>query len=462
MRTVAAACAAALVVGGCGGGGTGSLHLHRCTIGGSPGVQAQCGALSVAENPFAPSWRHIDVHFAVVRATQPNPKPDALFDFAGWGGAGIEDDAWLVQPFATLNLDHDIVFIDQRGTGQSNALSCTIPTTDAATTTGATRTCVSRIGPRLKYYTSAVAVDDVDRIRAALGYDKIDIYGGSYGVTTEQVYLLRHGAHVRRAVLGSGSLLPVRIFENGPRNAQRALGILFARCTADAACHDAFGDVKAEYAALAARVARKPIQLPEVGSELSPATLAAAVDALLPFDKPQIPRFIHLLATGKPVQAAKIVKPHLPAMNAPELAYMLVIQCSEPWAVRRTPVAERLAAGTFMTQLEAMEIASTAAMCKGMLHGYAPASVGRRLHSAVPILFLQGDEDPADPPSAVAHAQRELPNSRVVVFPYSGHGQIRYQCAQYLTTRFIYGDDPRRLDTTCADSAAIAPFDTRR
>jgi pimeloyl-ACP methyl ester carboxylesterase len=319
-----------------------------------------------------------------------------------------------------------------------------------------------QIGPNLKYYTSAVAVDDVDRIRAALGYDKIDLYGASYGVTTEQVYLLRHGEHVRRAVLDSGSLLPVRIFENGPRNAQRALDMLFARCTADAACHDAFGDVKAEYAALAARVARKPVPLPEVGAELTPATLALTVDALLPFDKPQVPRFIHLLATGKAVEAAKIVKPYLPTPNAPQLAYMLVIQCSEPWAVRRPAVTERLAAGTFMTPLAAIESANTVAMCKGMVHGYVPAALGKQLHSRVPIMFLQGDEDPADPPSAVAGAKRDLPNSRVVVFPYSGHGQIGMQCAQFLTTRFIAGDDLQRLDTTCADSAAIAPFDTTR
>ena len=462
MRTVAAACAAALVVGGCGGGGTGSLHLHACSIGGSPAVHAQCGSLSVPENPFAPAGHHISIHFAVLRATKPNPKPDAVFDFAGWKSAGVEDGAWIARAFADLNRDHDIVLVDQRGTGQSNALSCTIPTDGTAAETRATKQCVSRIGPNLKYYTSAIAVDDVDRIRAVLGYDTIDIYGVSYGVTTEQVYLLRHGSHVRRAVLDSGSLLPVHIFENGPRNAQRALDMLFGHCTADAACHDAFGNVKAQYDTLVARSARKPIPLPEVGAELTPATLAGAVDALLPFDKAQLPRFVHLLATGKAVQAAAIVKPYLPASNTAQLAYMLVIQCSEPWAERRTAVSGRLAAGTFMNALATMQIADTAAMCKGMLHGYVPAAVGEPLHSSVPIMFLQGDEDPADPPSAVAGAKHDLPNSRVVIFPFSGHGQLSWQCAQFIATRFIEGDDLQRLDTTCASSAAIVPFDTTR
>jgi len=463
VRIAAAACAAALVVGGCGGGKTTTgLSLSPCTIGPTGAIHAQCGDLSVPENPFYAKGKHIPIHVAVVRRTEPKATGLPIFDFAGWGGAGVEDDAWLSGAFANLNVSHDIVFVDQRGTGRSNPLSCAIPETDAATITRATKECVERIGPDLKYYTSAIAVDDVDRVRAALGYDKIDLYGASYGVTTEQFYLLRHGVHVHRAVLDSGSLLPVHIFENGPRNAQRALDMLFAQCAADAACTDAFGNVKAQYATLAARVARKPVPLPEVGAELGPETLAAAVDALLPFDKPQLPRFIHLLATGKATAAAAIVKPYLPAPSARQLAYMLVIQCSEPWAMRRPAVAQRLAAGTFYEPLAHMEIASTAAMCKAMIHGYEPAAAGMRAHSTVPVLFLQGNEDPADPPSAVAHARRELPNSRVVVFPYSGHGQIGYACAQFLATRFFEGDGLQKLDTTCASSAALAPFDTRR
>lgn len=462
IAAAAAACAAALLAGGCGGGRTTGLALSPCTIGPTGSVHARCGDLSVAENPFDPKGKHIPIHVAVVPRTEPNATGLPIFDFAGWGGAGVEDDAWLAGSLADLNVSHDLVFIDQRGTGKSNALSCAIPETDAATITRATQDCVERIGPNLKYYTSAIAVDDVDRVRVALGYDKIDVYGASYGVTTEQFYLLRHGAHVHRAVLDSGSLLPVHIFENGPRNAQRALDVLFERCAADAACTDAFGDVKAQYAALAARVARKPFLLREAGVTVTPAVLAAAVDALLPFDKPQVPRFIHLLATGRGAAAAAIVKPYLPTANAPQLAYMLVIQCSEPWAMRRTKIARTLAAGTFYEPLARMEIVNTAAMCRAMIPGYVPAAAGRRVHSSVPVLFLQGSEDPADPPSAVAHAQHELPNSRVIVFPYSGHGQIGYQCATYLVTRLFSGDDLRGLDATCANSAAIVPFDTRR
>src|SRR5581483_8247984 len=95
--------------------------------------------------------------------------------------------------------------------------------------TRAARGCANRLGPNLRYYTSAIAVDDFDQVRRALGYNKINIYGGSYGVTTGQIYLLRHGSHVRTAVFDSGSLLDVHIFERQLVNKQRALEQLFAR-----------------------------------------------------------------------------------------------------------------------------------------------------------------------------------------------------------------------------------------
>ena len=214
-----------LALAACGGGGaTPKLALHSCTVGSS---QAQCGLLRVPENPSEPAGRKIALKVAVVRATAAHPKPDPLFWFAGWGSAGVSDDAKnVLSAFSQLNVDRDIVFIDQRGTGSTGAL-CQLAEDaglDAASlgrVTQTARRCAQRAGPNLRYYTSAVAVDDFDLVRRALGYDKINLYGGSYGVTTEQIYLLRHGSHVRSAVLDSGSLLDVHIFEQQPLNKQR-------------------------------------------------------------------------------------------------------------------------------------------------------------------------------------------------------------------------------------------------
>jgi len=457
MRTAVAACAAALLAAGCGGGRTGALQLHACTIGGSKAIAAECGNLSVPENPGDPNGHHIPIHVAVVRATGPTAKPDPLFYFSGWGSAGVEDDAQLAPLLVDVNLDHDVVFIDQRGTGLSNRLTCTPPSGSAslAAVTVASRRCAARIGPNLRYYTSAVAVDDYDRVRAALGYDHIDIYGVSYGVTTALIYLQRHGAHVRSVVLDSGSLLDVRIFEQEAPNAQRALDLLFKRCAVDASCSSAYPHLRADYGRLTARVARAPIPIPGTTAKLDEVALASVVESLLAFDKPELPRVVELVSTGHLARAAAIVAPLLPSGQQPYLAYQLLIQCSEPWASWRPAQVARLAAGTFLERMQLHGAAIMGAVCKGFPRGYAPAAIGRRVHSQVPVLFLQGDEDPADPPANVTHPQRELPNSRVVVFRASGHGHLSLPCAENLIARFVAEGSAAGLDPTCASSAAI-------
>src|SRR5512141_784638 len=180
---------ALLALLGCGGekAATPTITLQPCTIG---TTAARCGALHVAENPSDPHGRQISLKVAVFKATSGPAKRDPLFWFAGWGSAGVTDDAAnVVSAFVGVNADRDLVFIDQRGTGSSK-LVCQFPVSqqmDSAAlgkVTAAARRCAERIGPNLRYYTSAVAVDDFDQVRQALGYDTINLYGGSYGVTT--------------------------------------------------------------------------------------------------------------------------------------------------------------------------------------------------------------------------------------------------------------------------------------
>ena len=213
-----------------------TIALHPCYLG---EWLARCGTLSVAENPAAADGKRIALRVAVVKTASNDPKPDPLFWFAGWGSAGVTDDAAsVISAFTRVLVDRDLVFIDQRGTGNSK-VECRLPENQQpnaahlARVTAAARRCADRVGPNLRYYTSAVAVDDFDNVRQALGYDKINIYGVSYGVTTGQIYLLRHGSHVRTAAFDAGSLLDVHIFERQPPAMQRALELLFARCAAE-------------------------------------------------------------------------------------------------------------------------------------------------------------------------------------------------------------------------------------
>ena len=103
-----------------------------------------------------------------------------------------------------------------------------------------------------------------------------------------------------------------------------------------------------------------------------------------------------------------------------------------------------------------------AAACAGFPKADVPAAVGERVHSDVPILFFSGTEDGADPPANIANARRELQNSRTVLFPAAGHGQLSLPCAQVLTAEFFDRGTATGLDASCARTAALQPFDTRK
>ena len=440
-----------------------TIALHRCTFG--EAGPAECGTLRVAENPSDPNGAQIGLKVAVFRAYSDDPAPDPVFWFAGWGSGGVTDDAaGVTSAFTALRWDHDLVFVDQRGTGSSK-LTCPTPagllTSSPAAVTRAARRCAERIGPNLRYYTSAVAVDDFDRVRQALGYDKIDIYGGSYGVTTGQIYLLRHGSHVRTAVFDSGSLLDVHIFERQLVNKQRALERLFARCAADRACHAAFPNLRREYAQTVARLARHPVAVPGAARRLDPAAFATVLDDLIAYTpgKALAPRLIHLVARGQIARAAAAAPK---SSGQEDLAYQLLIQCNEPWASWRRGEIERLSRGSFLAPAFRQAATTIAAVCAGFPKADVPKAIGQRVHSTVPILFLAGAEDGADPPANIADARRELPNSRTVIFPAAGHGQLGFRCTQGLVADFVTRGTAAGLDASCAQNAAVQPFDTRR
>ncbi len=442
-----------------------TIELHPCLI--TTYTPAKCGTLIVAENPADPGGPHIGLNVAVVPAANGEPKPDPLFWFAGWGSAGVTDDASsVISALVTVNEDRDIVFIDQRGTGSSR-LECRLPDQSKLLANGAlslvsaaAQRCAERIGPNLRHYTTAVAVDDFDQVRAALGYDKINIYGGSYGVTSGQVYLSRHGSHVRSAVFDSGSLLDVHIFERGASNAQRALDLLFTRCAADSACHSAYPDLRRQYERAVARVSHAPIPIPGTKATLNPLTFAMGLDDLIAYTpgKAEVPRAIHLVATGQIGRLAALIPPT--TENRADLAYMALIQCSEPWASWRPAEVNRLTKGTFARRLMLLNTSIVDTACEALPKGDVPAEVGKRVHSSVPVLFLNGNEDSADPPANVANARRELPNSRTVIFAAAGHGQLGLPCAQVLIADFVERASTRGLATACARTAALREFDT--
>ncbi len=145
-------------------------------------------------------------------------------------------------PFDRVRRDRDIVLVDQRGTGRSHRLDCHYADQDLLTDLDENQAGPDNIKCRddlskssdLRFYTTSIAVRDLDAVRVALGYERINLYGGSYGTRVAQHYARRYPRATRTLIL-DGVVNPEVVL--GPAiaiDAERALERILARCKADA------------------------------------------------------------------------------------------------------------------------------------------------------------------------------------------------------------------------------------
>ncbi len=236
-------------------------------------VQAQCGHFAVPENPELPAGRQIELFVARIPAINARSRPDPMFLLAGGPGLAASTFYTGVAPiFERIRRDRDIVLVDQRGTGGSNALNCPEDSdpdapNSPAVVSQAARACLAMLATHATVadYTTSIAVRDLDAVRAALGYQSINLYGGSYGTRVAQHYLRRYPQHVRAVILDGVVPPQMTLGASLALDAQSALQRLFARCTGDAACRTRFGDPDRTFDALLMRLKTKavPVELPD-------------------------------------------------------------------------------------------------------------------------------------------------------------------------------------------------------
>ena len=297
----------------------GTLPLHECRLEHPlkiTSVAARCGVLQVAENPQEPSGRMIGLHVAVVPALNRRSRSAPLFLLAGGPGqAASELYVSYAGAFARVNRNHDIVLLDQRGTGLSEPLFCDYPEDwretrdELPALKRATLDCLARYGERVRYYTSSVAAQDLERVRAALGYKQIDLYGASYGTRMAELYLRRHAEAVQAVILDGVTDPEQAIGPATPFDAERALDLILERCGRTPECAAGYPALRADFGALRAKFgpASTPLTLPDPATgeplelEFNHGVLAAAL-RLLSYNSTQaslLPDLIHQGSVGR-------------------------------------------------------------------------------------------------------------------------------------------------------------------
>src|SRR5262249_39117674 len=148
------------------------------------------------------------IKVAILPAKLRAREPDPIVVMAGGPGQGAIALAAQVMPlFTRLNDARDVVFIDQRGTGDSNPLDCQDDARqlqslfEDALPERLVSKCLAQLDADPRQYVTSVAMEDLDEVLGKLGYAKVNLWGGSYGTRAALEYLRRHGDHVRTITL---------------------------------------------------------------------------------------------------------------------------------------------------------------------------------------------------------------------------------------------------------------------
>jgi pimeloyl-ACP methyl ester carboxylesterase len=440
-------------------------------------LTAECGTATVAENPDQPAGRKIDLFVARVPAISLNKKPDPLFLIAGGPGTSAVDlYTGSAGPFERVRRDRDIILVDQRGTGRSHRLDCDygdqnlFERIDEVEVGPANIKCRDDLAKNsdLRMYTTSIAVRDLEHVRKLLGYERINLYGNSYGTRVAQHFARRYPASTRTVIL-DGVVNPEVVL--GPSiaiDAERALERILARCMRDAACAKAFTDPSADYRQLRAQLTAKPVKTMvsdvATGRPINFDFTARHLSAVLRFasynddQAALLPLSLHLAtheANFTPLSSQFRVFAH--SLEA-AFAYGMhnSVACSEDAPLIDSAKLDLTALNA--THIGAEQVRQLVEACKDWPKGVVDEDLHAPFKSAAAALLLSGADDPVTPPEYAALAQRAFADSKHVIVAGHGHGQLGTPCIDRIIENFVSAGSARALDTRCTEKLKPMPF----
>ena len=449
-----------------------SLSLAPCEVG-PWAITAACGALHVPEDRSRPDGRAMDLKIVVVRAYGHDPAPDPLFYIAGGPGnvatsddivTGVRNLLWAV------NAQHDLVFLDQRGTNDGHRLTCEYPSFSIAEAPQSQvddwmKGCLAGLDGDPRFYTTAEAMRDLDQARLALGYDKINLFGISYGAAAVQVYMRMYPEHVRTAVIDHGTALDLPFFQAFPRASQSALDQVFTYCEQDEKCQAAYPDIRGDWQAVLDRLAKGPVVTnftPPGADAPAQVDLDDLVDGVhhLMYTSgtyTQLPFLVHALATQEdwtPILMSLNEQGSSSSEDSEENRFLFMansIFCFEPaWGDDPEAIA-RLNPGAYITDLQVRRAEIQQKICAALPKPDPSLIYGPGKPVPLSALMLNSLLDPQNPPANMDLALKEFTRSRVVVEPTEGHDTSAFPCRWKIIAQAIQQGSVEGLDTSCME-----------
>ncbi len=458
---------------------TASLNFAPCYITGSGGdgnLQAECATWQRPLNPAQPDGEQIQLFVAKLASTAIDPAADAFTVINGGpGGSSVNMLVEFAPILQSFTRERDVIVLDQRGTGRSAPLSCSSLTDEPEVyeedaVLAATEECLEQLDYDPRYFTTSVAVDDLEALRVALGYEQLSVYGVSYGTRVAQQYMRQYPEATRSVVIDGVVPPPENLGGNVALNSQTTLDSVFDRCAEEAACAQRFPNLAADFQRLSARLRESPVPLqlqhPVTGLptdiELAYGYLAVWIRLALyaPETTALIPLIIDQAANAQnflPVAASALRMLH---QLTTSLTYGMhnAVVCTEDAPFYDDDSIDFAALDA--TYLGRDMYDTLKIMCSVWPPGVLQEQMKAPLNSAVPTLVLSGEFDPITPPAYGEAVMPGLSQAKHIVAPGQGHGTLPRGCIPRLVLEFVESADISAVDDSCTQYLGTYPFFT--
>jgi len=432
--------------------------------------EVACGHLTVPVDPSGAIPGTITLAMRRHRSPVGESK-DAVIALAGGPGqAAIPFMSDFVQLLGPIVSTRDLIVFDQRGTGLSNPLSCAaFEHLKRGLTPAAVGICAGQIGQTHGLYTTADTVADIEAIRQAGGYEKLVLYGTSYGTKVAERYAQEYPNHVEALVLDS--VVPPSGRDAFNETTFAAVSrILHQLCSAGACAHitpEPVGDlarlvkrmggglvsgrfIDAEGHAETARISANDLLGILMAGDFDPVLRAEFPAAVRSAARGHTAALTRLIARANSGEEAEGEESLSEGFDTP-LYYSTICEESVfPWMRSASPRARLNEAVASLrvqpsnvfapfTQANALAL-SDVPMCASWPFASAGPEVDEAPLPNVPTLILSGADDLRTPTANAREVAAQIPDAQLLVVPNTGHS--------------VLGSDP----TSCAQDALQALF----
>lgn len=411
----------------------------------------------------------IKVSATLVPALSRAKETPLLIFTGGPGQAGSDLGPFINAAFHEIRKTRDLVLIDQRGTGKTSAVTCAEFFPENATEFSLTKLasdCLqSAESLPIQSFTLESVVADAAHFIRLLGYQKVNIWGGSYGTRSAALFYRRY-PELTRALILDGVLPPqTRLFESSPLQAQRALELLISDCMQASDCATAFPNLKTEIEQLLNQFSREERELefqdPLTG-EVTQLTLNSDFIANMirtalytPSQAAMIPITVQQANRGNFNPLFALFQNSAGAAETMALGATLSILCSDEVPRINPSEATGIGPDTFTNNGYYRYWSSGC-------HEWpmAPSSQAdfTTLTGEVPVLALSGEHDPITGPELGQELINHLTNGFHIVVKNSGHNVSHLKCMPTIMANYLDHLQPRELDTSCLDNIERPAF----